>query len=99
MKKYQLIGVKEALEGFKEYELPCLDSRKSFYGKAHIIELASGAVYLESYDTIVCKIENGQFSRLWSGYSATTQRHVNSFCRMFNGPVACKADWDSLEVA
>lgn len=99
MKKYQLIGVKEALEGFKEYELPCLDSRKSFYGKAHVIELANGAIYLESYDTIVCKIERGQFSRLWSGWSATTGRHVSSFCKMFLGSGMGKAEWDRLEVA
>ncbi len=99
MKKYQVIGVKEILEGVKEYELPCLDSRKSFYGKAHVIELTSGIKYLESYDTIVAKIENGKLSRLWSGWSATTGRHVSSFSLMFLGAPMGKAAWDRLEVA
>ena len=99
MKKYQILGVKEVLEGWKEYDLPCLDSRKSFYGKAHVIELSSGIKYLESYDTIVAKIEGSTFSRLWSGWSATTGRHVDSFCKMFLGSGMNKAAWDRLEVA
>ena len=65
------------------YELPCHDSRKSFYGKALVIH-ADGGTFLQSYNTIVCKIDkNGNFVRLWDGYSATTMRHVNSFLQNF----------------
>lgn len=68
----------------KEYDLPCFDSRKSFYGKAKVIENDNGEKVLRSYNTEVCKITNGgEFVRLWSGYSSTTMRHINSFLRFF----------------
>lgn len=54
--------------------------RKSFYGKAKIIETPE-AFYLQSYQTIVCKVskEDRIFTRFWSGESATTTRHINGF--------------------
>lgn len=66
----------------KIYELSArYDRRKSFYGKAHVIE-NNGQTILQSYDTEVCAIdENGVFHRYWSGESVTTMRHVNEFLR------------------
>jgi hypothetical protein len=62
--------------------MPCA-SQKSFYGKAKVIE-KNGSKLLQSYNTIVCGIDNnGRFSRYWAGESATTMRHVNSFLRLF----------------
>ena len=54
--------------------------RKSFYGKAKIIETAT-AYYLLSYQTIVCKVDKktDEFIRFWAGESATTTRHINGF--------------------
>lgn len=79
------------------FDLPCMDNRKSFYGKAQIIE-RNGEKLLKSYETIVCKIDaNGCFIRLWNGYSATTMRHVNSFCSFYNVNGGGKKWWDSLE--
>lgn len=83
---------------FTSYELPCYDSRKSFYGKARVIEAPEGR-YLQSYDTVVCFISyGGTFEKLWSGYSATTMRHINSFMHHI-GWTECggKAWWDNLE--
>lgn len=34
----------------KMYNLPCLDSRKSFYGKAKVIETENGEKLLQSYN-------------------------------------------------
>ena len=84
----------------KIFELPCMDGRKSFYGKAHIIERDDGTKQLKSYDTIVCEITpSGDFTRLWSGYSVTTQRHVNSFlCFLGYAGYGGKAFWDALSV-
>lgn len=85
----------------KIYELPCLDGHKSFYGKARVMECTNGEKLLQSYDTIVCKLDAaGNFVRLWSGYSATTQRHVNSFLQL-NGldGLQGKANWDKMPVA
>lgn len=66
----------------KIYELSArYDSRKSFYGKARIIE-NGGNIILQSYNTEVCGIdENGGFHRYWNGESATTMRHINEFLR------------------
>lgn len=84
---------------FTVFELPCLDNRKSFYGKAHIIETLHG-VYLCSYDTIVCGYDRytGDFYRYWDGYSATTLRHVNSFRRFYRNCELSKKEWEGMAV-
>lgn len=70
--------VKECGE-FVEYLYPRFDSRDSFYKKAKVLEY-NGAIYLQSYDTIVAKIENG--NAIVNGwYSQTTARHINEFLR------------------
>lgn len=68
------------------YELSArYDRRKSFYGKAHVIELDDGTKQLQSYNTIVCQVDNnGQYSRLWDGNTQTTNRHIREFQRQFN---------------
>lgn len=83
----------------KKYELIPTDGCKSFYGKAVVIEKDNGETVLQSYDTEVCKIDsNGEFVRLWSGYSATTMRHINSFLQRFGIPGGGKAWWDSQKI-
>ena len=80
----------------KIYELKPTDNHKSFYGKAIIIEKDNGEKILQSYETKVCKITSeGEFVRMWSGYSATTMRHVNSFVQLFNIARGGKAWWDA----
>ena len=67
------------------FELPCLDSRKSFYGKAHVIEHDNGTKQLQSYNTIVAEIDNaGNYTKLWSGSTQTTNRHIKSFKKFYN---------------
>ena len=86
------------IEPLRIFDCPCYD-RKSFYGKAKIIECKDGR-YLQSYDTLVCFLSyGGTFKKLWDGYSATTMRHINSFM-LFVGWSECggKKWWDSLEV-
>jgi hypothetical protein len=82
----------------KTYELKPTNNRKSFYGKAIIIERENGDIELRSYDTIVARIRNGSFQRLWSGYSATTMNHVNAFIDTFGISGGGKAWWVGLEV-
>lgn len=80
----------------KMYELQPNDSRKSFYGKARVIEKDNGEKVLQSYNTEVCKVTSGgQFVRLWSGYNATTMRHVNSFLDLVGIAGGGKAWWDA----
>lgn len=67
------------------YELtPMRDSRKSFYGKAKVIEHDNGTIQLQSYNTIVCEIVGGVFRMLWDGKTQTTTRHINEFKHQFN---------------
>lgn len=82
----------------KEYTLNPTNNRKSFYGKAHVIERDNGDIELRSYDTIVARIRNGKFERLWSGYSATTMNHINSFIDTFGINGGGKAWWVALDV-
>lgn len=61
------------------YELDCrFDSRKSFYGKAHVVEYDDGSKALQSYNTIVSLYKNGKVERL-GNYSQTTTRHQKEF--------------------
>lgn len=75
------------------YELIPCDGRKSFYGKAKVFEYGNGAAVLISYDTAVLRRDpDGTFHRLWSGWSATTGRHVAAFAGIY------KKEWDALPV-
>ena len=54
---------------------------------------------LISYETRVARIaSDGSFHRLWSGYSATTIRHVNEFREWHGMPRITKAQWEKMEV-
>lgn len=73
------------------------DRANSFYGKAKVIE-NDGETLLQSYNTIVCKIDkSGGFVRMWDVYSATTMRHINAFVEVFKISGGGKKWWDSLE--
>lgn len=74
------------------YELAPKNSNKGFCGKALVLE-ANGNQVLFSYHTPVAYIDaDGNFHRTWSGWSATTGRHIVAF----GGPH--KADWDMMPV-
>ena len=82
----------------KYFELKPNNGRKSFYGKAEVIENDNGDIELKSYNTIVARIRHGRFERLWNGYSATTMNHVNAFIDAFGISGGGKAWWIGLEV-
>lgn len=57
------------------------DSHKSFYGKAVVLLLKDGVRILTSYGTpVVLVTADGSCYRTWQGWSATTGRHIKSFC-------------------
>ena len=74
-------------------------TQKSFYGKANVF---TGKRYdlLQSYSTMVCAIDKktGAFIRLWGGYSATTQKHVNDFRYEHGVSSIGKKEWESMTV-
>ena len=72
--------------------------QKDYYGKAIVIEnTETEEVYLQSYNTIVCKIDyDGNFTRLWGGYSHTTMKHVNDFRLRYDLEKLSKKEWCSL---
>jgi hypothetical protein len=71
---------------YNDYELhPRYDARKSFYGKAMIIE-ENGRKTLRSYSTRVAYIENGK-AHVNGTYSPTTLRHIKEFLKQ-NGFIA-----------
>lgn len=67
----------------RKYELIPTDGRKSFYGKAVVIVEDNGTETLYSYGTpIIKRLVSGELVKLWSGWSATTGRHIQAFCRL-----------------
>lgn len=59
--------------------------------------LGNGDIELTSYTTIVARIHNGKFERLWNGYSATTMRHINAFLYVYGIQGGGKVWWENLE--
>lgn len=73
------------------------DNHKSFNNKASVIIRSNGDKILRSYTTYVAKIDsNGNFHKLWDGYSATSMRHINAFCDTYGINGGGKKWWDSL---
>lgn len=86
----------------KTYVSELTHRKQQYYGKARLVEVYSRnnlTIYLISYNTAVAKIDtNGHFIRLWDGYSATTQKHIDAFMNRFGMRGLCKADWLSLPI-
>lgn len=59
------------------------DSRKSFYGKAHVIHESNGTILLQSYSTIVASINANKQLKVNGTYSATTLRHIKEFIAQY----------------
>ena len=67
----------------KIFELvPRYDARKSFYGKARVVDHENGTIELQSYNTIVSRCVNGKVEELGK-WSATTTRHQKEFRKQF----------------
>ena len=77
-----------------------IDGRKSFYGKGKARIVNDTEIECISYNTVVCKydVDSELFTRLWNNYSATTMRHIQSFCSFHGLPLLNKADWCSLPI-
>ena len=81
----------------KTFELKAT-TQKSYYRKAFVLQDASGNVFLQSYDTIVCGIVNGKFVRYWNDYSVTTMNHINDFRKLYSIPKMNKKAWINTPV-
>ena len=82
----------------REFKINPVDGQKSFYGKAVVREWLWGEKELFSYDKLVCEIDsNGNFRRIWNGYSATTMKHINAFIDYYGIEGGGKKWWMSLE--
>lgn len=84
----------------KVFELIPNNGRKSFYGKAKVIDSDNGIVSLVSYDTIVCSIDTNkkEFIRHWNSNSMTTTAHINSFRSLYGYRPLTSAQWKNLPV-
>ncbi len=69
------------------YEMtPRYDSRKSFYGKAHITEYPNGRKVLTSYTTQVAEITADGKAIIYGKWSQTTTRHQKEFLKQHGFP-------------
>ena len=63
----------------------------------YIIRESNGDTTLISYTTPVAGVTaDGQFKKLWSGYSATTMSHTNDFRFMYGFGKLSKNEWIKL---
>lgn len=77
----------------KIYDLSPAGGQKSFNGKAKVFQYSNGAEILKSYDTNVLRRDpDGTLHRLWSGWKATTGKHIGAFAGIN------KKAWDALPV-
>lgn len=82
----------------KCYDLPCFDGRKSFYGKARVIEDSEGNRMLQSYTTYICIIRaDGGLIKLNPVATPTTRRHIRSFFAFLGYAYPGNREWDALE--
>lgn len=73
---------------YTEYELtPQFDSRKSFYGKAHVRISQGDTKDLRSYNTVVSRITSEGAEVYGEYHSQTTMRHIKEFLKQ-NGYAA-----------
>lgn len=81
----------------KCYDLPCFDGRKSFYGKARVIEDSEGNRMLQSYTTYICIIRaDGGLIKLNPVATPTTRRHIRSFFALCGYAYPGNREWDAL---
>lgn len=76
----------------KIFEVKPITSQKSFYGKAYIKTDGHGNYILYSYHTPVLACVFGKNYRLWSGYSATTMKHITAVSN-----ISGKHEWETME--
>ena len=67
-----------------------------FGGRALIIPTETGYI-LQSYYTEVAEIRNGDFLKLWDGFSVTTLKHINIFRQFLGMNTLSKREWIELE--
>ena len=85
-------NVENYAKGGEVVSLEPVDGRKSFYGKAKAIRRGD-ITQLQSYDTIVAEYDhNSREMNIDDWYSATTQRHINSFLNKFGYPTMSKSE-------
>lgn len=79
------------------YDLPCRDGHKSFYGKARIVE-DGGTFTLISYTTEICTYDSVHHDLVKHNPVATntTRRHIRSFLQHFGLNEYSNDQWDNL---
>ena len=78
------------------YDLvPVYDGRKSFYGKAKVVVMEGGEIILQSYDTFVASIKDGE-ATINGFYSNTTLRHIKEFLYQNGFEIGSKKELEKM---
>ena len=82
-------------------EIRPADGRKSFYGKAKMVQHDEywAVISCGKEVALIRKTEEGMVEvvRLWMGYSHTAMRHINSAMSMLGASrYLCKKEWESI---
>lgn len=84
-------------KSLKRFQGNLLSDGNSIYldgtNKKAIVSWINGTAFLISYKTIVCSIDDGSFEKHWTGYSATTMKHINIFRKKCGLQPLSKKEW------
>ena len=73
------------------------DVIKAFDSRSAIIN-DHGVPTLLSYWTKVARLEDGKLVRMWNDWSATTAKHITSFCTYYKISAPNKKEWLKMPV-
>ena len=96
-----MLNGKQKGKVMNKIEIRPADGRKSFYGKAKMVQYDEYWAIVSYYKEValVRKTEEGmvELTRLWMGYSHTTLRHINSAMSMLGASQKItKRQWESI---
>lgn len=94
----QADDIKEMRQKYKELK----NNRGAFtldgFGNRALVIPTNNGYILQSYYTEVAEIRDGEFIKLWDGFSVTTLKHINAFREFAGMDTISKREWIEMEV-
>ena len=81
------------IKNLRNFYKDLIENANGFNARALVIRDNKGNYVLYSYETPVCSYIDGTFTKLWSGYSNTSLKHVNIFRKFVGLEPLSKYDW------
>lgn len=97
IEKFNYLNPEDVKELRKDVKSRAGEFQLEGFGNRASVKEDGNRITLTSYYTEVCEIASGEFRKTWDGFSATTLKHINIFCRYYGFPTFSKREWIELE--